>query len=430
MIIFAKHTTERLRYTLSYVFTERLGVEWVLTNNLDEFNASKHAKINYSGLELNGFQVLPDVLLFEDSIKDSKPKVHWIDGKALLYSNNSKLEFDIFAATFWMISRYEEYQTYQHDKHDRFPGSESLAFANNFLCDPVVDQWIIRLKKALNQAYPDLLFKAEMYEVKATIDIDNPWYYRHKGLYRTFGGIVRDLWAKNWKAISDRLKIIFYLKADPNFVFDYMDDLFSKHHLKPMYFLHVGDYGPYDKSTAFYKRAFRLLLSRITYNNKWGVHPSYAASTQSELLEKEQLRLEKISGQKVINSRHHYLKINLPNSYQMLLQQGIENDFSMGFADRVGFRAGTSRPFCFFDLNKNESTKLMIHPFVVMDGTIKEYEKIEATEALKYLAKIITNVKDVNGLFVSLWHNESLSNCNEWQGWRFVYEEMLKLSTE
>jgi len=35
-------------------------------------------------------------------------------------------------------------------------------------------------------------------------------------------------------------------------------------------------------------------------------------------------------------------------------------------------------------------------------------------------------VKKVKGLFVSLWHNESLGNKKKWKNWKITYEKMIK----
>ena len=99
----------------------------------------------------------------------------------------------------------------------------------------------------------------------------------------------------------------------------------------------------------------------------------------------------------------------------------------MGFASQVGFRAGICTPFLWFDLEENKSTDLKIIPFQVMDGTLNQYLKLKPKEALNLIESIKKEVKSVNGLFVTLWHNESLSEIREWKGWRTVYEQMISL---
>jgi hypothetical protein len=77
-----------------------------------------------------------------------------------------------------------------------------------------------------------------------------------------------------------------------------------------------------------------------------------------------------------------------------------------------------------------EETKLRIHPFAVMDGTLRDYMMLSAEEAVVEIKKLIKEVKAVNGTFISLWHNESLSNQLRWTGWQKVYEELLTAAVE
>lgn len=98
----------------------------------------------------------------------------------------------------------------------------------------------------------------------------------------------------------------------------------------------------------------------------------------------------------------------------------------MGYASLPGFRAGTCTPFPFYDLTSEKETSLRIFPFQVMDGTLNQYMKLSPDEALEECKKLIDEVKKVNGTFISLWHNESLSEMREWKQWRNVYYKLLE----
>ena len=60
-----------------------------------------------------------------------------------------------------------------------------------------------------------------------------------------------------------------------------------------------------------------------------------------------------------------------------------------------------------------------------MDGTLNHYENLSPDQATKKIKDIITVIKNNNGTFVSLWHNSSLSEVNEWKNWTKVYENLL-----
>ena len=98
----------------------------------------------------------------------------------------------------------------------------------------------------------------------------------------------------------------------------------------------------------------------------------------------------------------------------------------MGYASRTGFRAGTCTPFLFYNIHLEETTSLRVYPFTVMDVTLKDYLHVTPEQAIDRVKKIIDEVKNVQGTFISLWHNESLSETGEWKGWSRVYTEMLK----
>jgi hypothetical protein len=136
--------------------------------------------------------------------------------------------------------------------------------------------------------------------------------------------------------------------------------------------------------------------------------------------------LENIIQKPVTKSRQHFLKLKFPKTYQNLLKSGITDDYTMGFASLSGFRAGTCTTFPFFDLSHNRCTEIMIHPFQVMDVTLKNYLLLSPEKAWQQIEEIMLEVKKVNGTFISLWHNESLKDTGHWLGWRKVFEKILE----
>ena len=108
-------------------------------------------------------------------------------------SSDSDLPFDIFAASFFLVSRYEEYLEFQPDEYGRFPASSSLAFKNGFLGIPVVDLWAKEMAKAFLKKFQTLVFKRNEYKALLTIDTDQPFAYLGKNLFRSIGGLFRDI---------------------------------------------------------------------------------------------------------------------------------------------------------------------------------------------------------------------------------------------
>ena len=98
----------------------------------------------------------------------------------------------------------------------------------------------------------------------------------------------------------------------------------------------------------------------------------------------------------------------------------------MGYASRVGFRAGTATAFRFYDLDNDIATSLQIHPFAVMDGTLKDYLNLSVKDSYDMVTKVVDEVRKVKGTFVYLTHNETLGGQKRWQGWPEMYRKILE----
>jgi len=101
----------------------------------------------------------------------------------------------------------------------------------------------------------------------------------------------------------------------------------------------------------------------------------------------------------------------------------------MGYADAPGFRASICTPYFFYDLLDEKETLFKIFPFQVMDVTLRNYKNMDSLEALDKIGCLMQEAKNVGGTFISLWHNESLSDAGQWKGWRKVYIEMTKMAS-
>jgi hypothetical protein len=167
------------------------------------------------------------------------------------------------------------------------------------------------------------------------------------------------------------------------------------------------------------------LINLIQWLNKIhyiGIHPSYQSFKNQFILKKEIQTLHAITSNKVKLSRFHYIRFSFPKSFQILSELSIEKDYSMGYTDRIGFRAGTCTPFYFYDLEKENSTKLKLVPYSYMDGVLKDQLKYSTQASIRAIKELKNSVKNVNGQFTTIWHNESLSNQDRWSGWRKVFE--------
>jgi hypothetical protein len=195
--------------------------------------------------------------------------------------------------------------------------------------------------------------------------------------------------------------------------------------VESIYFFLLGDRGEFDKNVPHTNKELQLLINEISSYATIGIHPSYCSYLNSKKLIKEVGRLNSITDSEVNLSRKHFLRLSIPETYRNLEKAGITNDYSMGYADNAGFRASICTPYTFFDVLQNKTLNLMIHPFAYMDGTLNEYLGLSIDEAKEKIASLKEQVKEVGGVFIGIWHNETVSDKDIWKGWRSAYEEGL-----
>jgi hypothetical protein len=281
------------------------------------------------------------------------------------------------------------------------------------------------IRDVLKSRFPELNFPEKKYRFISTIDIDNAWAYLEKGFMRTAGAFARSLVQLDFEELVLRAKVLAGLEHDPYDTYELQLQLQKQYKFKSIYFFLLGEYGVNDKNVPVDSRKFRSLIKSIADYAESGIHPSYGSNKNSGRLKKELNELSKILKREVTKSRQHFLVLKLPETYRKLIELDITDDYTMGYALQVGFRASICSPFFFYDLDNEQITSLRVHPFAVMDATLKYYMKVPPEEAMNHILPLIEEVRKVNGDFVSLWHNESLSENKVWAGWRKVYEQLV-----
>jgi hypothetical protein len=220
--------------------------------------------------------------------------------------------------------------------------------------------------------------------------------------------------------------VLINKRKDPFDTYNYQLNLQRKYGFRPIYFFLLGDYGLNDKNLSHEHRHFQSLIKSIADYAEVGIHPSYGSNKNAERVRREIKRLERIIKRDIVISRQHFLKLTFQETYRRLFAADIREDYTMGFAADVGFRAGTCTPYNFYDIDEELEFNLKVVPFQVMESSLKYYLKLTPKEATERIHSMIDEVKAVKGTFVSLWHNESLSDEEEWEGWRKVYEQMIE----
>jgi hypothetical protein len=432
ILVYSEEITPRIDYIFRLIFAQILRVEVSFTTDPFEFKYSDGPKINYSQTKFGDeIYIKPHGLLSEKTLKKVEIKPVKYNNESYFFesSPDSLFPFDMFAASFYLVSRFEEYFETERDKFDRFPANQSILTKYNLIKKPVVDIWAKWLANEINKKYPQISFIKWRFKFISTIDIDNAWAYLNKGFWRTYGALAKSLLKGNITEFKSRLNVLNGKEKDPYHTYEYLDTLFTNNEEKLKFFFLLGDYGKFDKNVSHENQGFQKLIQRISKEYEIGIHPSFAGFVHGchGKVIKEKERLEKITERKITKSRQHYLNLKFPKTYQNLIKAGITEDYTMGFADQIGFRAGTCTPFNFYDLENETKTDLLVVPFQVMDGTLLNYLKLTPEKASTEIENIMREVKEVGGTFVSIWHNETVNDLGEWKGYRQVFDKMNQL---
>lgn len=427
LLVYTHKITPRVTYTFKHICKRILGVDVGFTSKIEDFIAHDSLKMSYAKQPLSHeLFVRSHDLLFESGLSDISVNVQqWDNTKGFFPTGErSDLPFDIFAASFYLLSRYEEYLPHVRDDYGRFLASESLAHTHGFLGQPVVDIWAYKLKAILKQRFPEFDFPLRHYRVRPVIDVPMAYYFKHKGILRTIGGTLNDLRRFRLKQLYLRYLVLMGFKRDPYDTFKWIIRKQKKYPYKFMVLFLIGDYSTYDKNINTNKKQFVSLIKSVADYCDVGIKASYLSLDDSAVLKAEKLKMEAITHSDLKAVRHSFSKLNLPKSYRNLVELEIHQDYTMGYINTLGFRAGTCTPFQFYDLDYEVQTPLQINPYQCLDYALLKYSS--ELDKREHLQKIINEVKAVNGTFVPVFHNYAFSDLDRWKGFRSLFNLILE----
>ena len=421
LLIFSLQSSPRLQYICKFIFGEIYGLPYSITIDDKGFESYEGPKINYSQLSFPGaYHILPHTLLFEKGILPQSPDCT-CENETITFFNTPGADhsFDIFAASFYLISRYEEYLPNAKDMYGRYAHENSLAHKEGFLHIPLINFWLNSFKESLSAHFPVLKFKSEKFHFIPTYDIDIAWSYREKGILRNAAGFLK-------KPSAERIKTLFGKQKDPYDSYDFLNNVHAENTLNPRYFFLVAKQtGIYDKNILPANKAMQQLIKRHANKYNVGLHPSWKSNDEMKILLDEKNNLEVISDTDISTSRQHYIKFHLPGTYQDLIKCGITDDYSMGYGSINGFRASVATSFLWYDISEEKTTSLRIHPFCFMDANCFYEQKLTLAESYKELLHFYQTCRKVNGTLITIFHNNFFGTDKEFSGWKELYEKFI-----
>ncbi len=399
-----------------------MNARFFITTGEEEFIKHEGIKINYSKtrFHFSVFNIKPHNLLFENSISEQKTDCFGAGRyKTFFKTDNSDFSFDVFAASFYLLSRYEEYLPCRKDIYGRYAHENSLAFKENFLHLPLINIWVNDFAEALKNKFHDIAILLSPFNFIPTYDIDIAYSYKHKGLLRNIGGFLKS-------PSFERIKVLLHFQKDPFDVYEELHEMHTRKKLGPVYFFLVAaKNGLYDKNILPGKKPLQELIKQHSEKYDIAIHPSWQSGNDVSLLRKEKELLESVAGKQISRSRQHYIRFDLPHGYRNLIDAGIADDYSMGYGSINGFRASVASSFFWYDLEKEQQSSLRIHPFCFMEANSLYEQKLSPAEALEELIHYYTVCKENGGTLITVFHNHILGTDKLYEGWKDMYYDFL-----
>ncbi len=418
-VITRRTQSPRLRYVLDFIFGEILSADYRLAS--PDFEPEESIlRIDYCSEMQNSDAV---------TVWDCGQLDEWMDPEVWVGPQKRgafTLSTDIFAEIFFHLSRMEEYGVLPRDEYGRHRASDSYLGKKDALATPRVDQLIAALRQHLKRRGWNLSYRSN-FLFTATYDVDYPWLFMYRGWKQDLRGLAGDFFKGRWLILSDRLRVWSGSKKDPYDVWDRIVLMHQSTKVQANFFLLLTDRRGVDPPVPHRSKYYKHLVERLRETGKIGWHPGYYSLENELRWNREKKTFQELLGASPQFSRQHYLRLEWPKTYRKLLSAGIEADYSLGYADQPGFRAGTSHPFYWYDLENESVTPLKLYPLAFMEVTFKRYLGLSPRESFEKMINIERQVRKYKGHLIGLWHNNSFYPREGWScDWLEIYIKFIK----
>ena len=425
LLIYTQKLSPRIIYVFRHICTRILDIEIAFTSVIEEFISHNGPKLSYGKQPLGNELFIQSIgLLSEQGVESVSIQVKdWGETKCFFgVSNRSALSFDIFSASFYLLSRYEEYLPHLKDSKGRYPSSESLGFKEGFLEQPVIDIWAYKFKDLLSEVFPNLVFPKKELAIHSVVLANEPYAYIQKGFFRSFIGYIGDFGKFRIRSVIRRSKVLLGIKKDPYDTFNWIINVNQKSERKLSVFFLLGEALTFKAGLNTRRLKFKLLVKMVADYAEVGLMFSSHSLKYYDELKAEKKRFEEITHRTLLNSTNANNLVSLPDIYRSLVELEIERDFTMTFEDSIGFRAGTCTPFLFYDLDYEVRTPLVIHPVAAMTTA---FEGKFASDINKTVLRIMNSVEKVNGTFTMVFSNTDFTQEEGNKIWRSIFTDKL-----
>ncbi|MEM7658125.1 MAG: polysaccharide deacetylase family protein [Bacteroidota bacterium] len=419
LYVLVPQRTERLRYVCEVLLKQLLGVPYELVVPGERTLPEGSPFLNYTEEAYPASLQVPNAgWLLETHIRPDLPEVRQGSIPQLFPATDSTsdLDYDLFSASFFLLTEYEVYQHQTLDQFGRYRLDAYLIAQLELDRLPLVHLYAQKLGKHLQARFPGLSIQPPQPKPDLlTVDVDVPWRYLHKPFPIQLGGFAKDLLSGNWGQLQDRWQA-HRTGTDPHDTFAQIQNLCPPEQTR--FFFLLDHHSPHDSRFSWRTPALRRLIKELHQAGYGtGIHPSYTSCEYPERLAAEVEQLSRILDAPIRHSRQHFLRYRTPGTFRQLIELGITHEYSACLYQSGGFPHGMATPFPWFDLGRNEITKLTRVPTLMMDRTLMQYLALSPEEAVVQVRALREQTQAVGGQWTFLFHNEALSERGEWIGW-------------
>lgn len=427
--IYTDKYTNRLKYVADHIFIRILGQSVNIVNKVEDLpTLSACPLIVYSEtLKVKGaLHIVPNGLLFKKGVREYDITMNSWDGvKTFFATKGGDIPFDIFSASFYLLSRYEEYLPIKEnfDSKGCFISEKSLAYKEGFLETPLVDVWALKLEEKLNSLFPNYTSSIDRrFRFLPIISVNTPYRYR---TYSVLGNLLRlgkKVLERDWSELKKQLRVLLRIDQDPYCNVEKIVELHNRNSLRPLFAFRISNKKWYKRPVYFAYSTYKKVLCR---NYQIALCISGVASNSVTQLKMEQKILSRIFRTRIVIGTSSLSEYVVPKFYRNLSNSKIKEDFSMSYPDRIGFRASTCTPFRVYDLNREEYYRIDVHsvPFTVWSVKRMGLNKEEIVKAATSMAK---TVKSLKGEFIIASHNDNFVDSSMLKGWASTYEYVIR----
>lgn len=427
LLVYTHKITPRLIYIFKHIFEKMLEIPVDFSSNIEVFVAHSGPKISYTFKPLGKeFFIEAQPLLFEQGVEHISINVDEWKGIPCFFksSKRSQIPYDIFAASFYLITRYEEKLIHLKDVLGRYPPEESLAYKNNFLTVPVVDHWVCHFYEVLEAYFPNFpKRRKEQPRWYPLFDIAIPYRYLQRSVFAMVSDCIGALSRLQLLSVFKQLFVLLRLRKDPYDNYAELEQLTKRYNLQPHFFILYADNTLYESTTSIYNTVYQTLIKGLSDFAQVSLLLSYNAKRSSTFLRKDKKNLLTLTHRTINAVRMHRGLVDTGKIYNRLVDEEIQKDFSMGYPHTIGFRAGTSVPFFYFDLSNELQLPLLINPVVATFSSLKKYS---AEKAFAKLQTVYKNLPLSTAIHCIAFTNEILNKDSYNMLWQKQFINYLK----